>query len=795
MEIDSSYFPLWIRVTRKVNLPTWIYFAFDFYYNGAWMNAHDGTEGSGSWSGSYESPRHLYPYYEFSTVPSGSGVTDVDVSCSAEPFNAEIASNSLARYDPGAYDDSWGASTLDSNKWTVVNEGESVYTTGGDLVIELNPLDETKRYARVDSNIILDGDFQVLCEVGVIDSERSDNQPQYARSAMVVRDTVNTGLGFAVGWTEEPGTYVPAPYTKHWEIVGDVWTSSNVVKRQFGRCDMYIKRVSGVISTRTCGGSPWIEHSGTYDNPMTLSYENMCDERGNKSSIDSNHEYITFSGDYQLVIHETPQQALNIRRSAVTADDRGTAEIHGRAVTKSVQLMMYGSKENAGWAADRAIRRAAYPFAEGKAIINRSAFKYEVGDLFKLSDSEHNISNMVCRVMDIGEGNLSKEDISITFMEEPDYMTSSATLAAVTTEGSRREYGLEPLTETDIMEAPYSLVGEEIVLLPLAGRKVGTEVGYEIYYSIDGGTSYSYLDDAVYYANHGSLVGSLNIEALTLEKELTFEVDASFDDDFSEIETITRTDMLNNGNLSLLGTEIINFETITPDSVTEGRYEISDLSRGRYDSIRQTWSAGEDFWHVGNTSLTLLRDTNFVKGATIYFKFVPYNAHFVGDIADATAFSYTIVGRAFAPYVVENLRASGKGRHATYGKDIYLTWSPRVRGADAGINNPDEVIDSSPTHEGYFEVAVKNGLGSTVRTATSLSAYYWEYSQAMNEADNGSLEDELTFQVDNYKSDTGVRYDNIHSRTLVVSRISSTTTTTTVTTTSTTVTSTTSTTV
>jgi hypothetical protein len=471
--------------------------------------------------------------------------------------------------------------------------------------------------------------------------------------------------------------------------------------------------------------------------------------------------------------------ALNIRRAQVSADDRGTAEIHGRAITKSVQLMMFGSEENANWAADRAARRAAYPFAEGQITLNREGFKYEVGDLFRLSDSEHDISNMACRVMQTGEGSLEDEKINISFMEEPDYTTQSAALANVSTTGTQRDYGLDPLVYVAVIEAPYSLVEESIKIIPLASREKGTEVGYELWVSIDG-TSYAYLDDVTYYGKYGTLVSELSIDVLTLDKEIGFEVDFVFDDDASTIETITRTQLFNNGNMALLGDELLNFETITPDAVIEGRYAISGLSRARFDSVRKTWPASTPFWVLGTTAIKTMSSTAFLKGATLYFKMIPYNDHFIGEISEAIATNYTFVGRSRAPYVPGNLNKSGVSKNATYGHDIYLTWDPRVRGLDAGISDPDSVIDYTPSHEGKFEIEVRDSVDALVRTATEIDIHNWTYTKAMNLADNVTLEDSLTFQLDNYNVTDGVTYTNIHSRTLEVTRVSTTTTTTTV---------------
>jgi len=473
---------------------------------------------------------------------------------------------------------------------------------------------------------------------------------------------------------------------------------------------------------------------------------------------------------------------LNIRRAAVTAEDRGSPEIHGRSITKSKQLMMFGSQENANWAAERAIRRSAYPFVEGQMILNRYGFEYEVGDLFRLSDSEHNISDMACRVMQISEGKLDSETVEVDWSEEPDYVTSSATLALITETGRVRDTDLEPLENVDIIEAPYFLVGENIKILPLAGRKKGTEIGYELWASIDGGASYKFADNISYYAVHGSLVDELSVDVLTLDKVTGFEVDFSNLVDAADIQTITRTQLFSNENMALLGDEILNFETITPDGVIDGRYKIESLNRARFDSVRKTWPGGTDFWFLGTQAIQPVSNPAFLKGSTLKFKMVPYNEVFVGDIADATEIEITLVGRGKAPYVPANLNASGRSQNPTYGKNIYLTWDPRRRGYGAGTLNPDEIVDSAPTHEGHFKIEVRDSLDALVRTVSELDVYAWTYTSAMNIADNGGLESPLTFKLDNYRV-SGVTYTNIHSGEIGVTLVSSTTTTTTTTTT------------
>ena len=277
------------------------------------------------------------------------------------------------------------------------------------------------------------------------------------------------------------------------------------------------------------------------------------------------------------------------------------------------------------------------------------------------------------------------------------------------------------------------------------------------------------------------MVSELSIDVLTLDKVTGFEVDFALDDEALRIATVTRSQMFNNANMALLGDELLNFETITPDAVEDARYLIEGLNRARFDSIRKTWAAGTDFWYVGTSAIQVVSNTVFLKGATLKFKMVPYNEKFVGDISEATPISYTIVGRAKAPYVPSNLNASGRSMNATYGKDIYLTWNPRVRGIDAGVSDPDSVVDESPTHEGKFEIEVRDSGDTLVRTVTEIDVHNWTYTKAMNLADNITLESSLNFSIDNYDDNAGVRYESIHSLTLDVTLVSSTTSTTTTT--------------
>jgi hypothetical protein len=395
---------------------------------------------------------------------------------------------------------------------------------------------------------------------------------------------------------------------------------------------------------------------------------------------------------------------------------------------------------------------------------------------------------MVCRVLRIKEESLESEKIQVDWMEDPDYVTSAAVLGGSSTGGTVRDFTIYDLVNVTVLEAPYALVGESIQIIPIAARVSGTEVGYELHCSFDGGVSYVQIDDIQNYAVHGTLVEEVSIDLNTLDKVYGFNVDFTLDIDAESIEVITRTEMFAGYNKAIIGTgnqaELITFETITPDPIVADRYKISDINRGQFDTVKKTWPAGTDFFFLDVTVQVVTSD-QFLKGTTRWFKMVPYNPRYVGEISGATAIEHLIQGRAFAPYVPSNLRANGLGQNARYLNNIVLTWSPRVRGTGAGLGDPDSVTDAPPTHEGYFEIEVVVS-DVVVRTVTDISAYTWTYTSAMNIADNTSLATEVTFRVVNFITTNGVRYDSIHAAEIDVAydpNIETTTSTTTTTTT------------
>jgi hypothetical protein len=479
---------------------------------------------------------------------------------------------------------------------------------------------------------------------------------------------------------------------------------------------------------------------------------------------------------------------VDLRPALITADDLGLKEQLGRVVSKTVQMNMFSTEYNANWIGDRIVRRESFPLMRGTIPFQYSSFKLELGDLFKVNFPLYGITSMICRVMGKSLGDIENDKIVVDFQQDPDYVTQESVLPLSVRSPAALDFSIADLTDITLVEAPYVLVGEQLYLVPLVGRKKGTELGFKVYMSLDGGSSYFFMQYAEYYAVRGVLVYDFEDAVTTLDKGADgITIDFDIDADVGVLQTITRTEMLAGANIAMITDgndsygELLSFETITPDPVVTGRYKLTNLFRGRLDTKTPGWLAGDDFYFIGS-KYNLISHPQFIAGLSRHFKLVPYNSKTSADITDALETEYTFFGRAFSPYFVGNLKADGVSIRPLYigGDDIDLSWSPRIRGEGAGLGNADGVTDAPVTWEGLFEVKVYVS-DVLVRTETDINDDEWAYTNAMNISDNGSPPGAVRFDVLNFIETGGQRYDSPVVSSLVTKVITTTTTTTTTT--------------
>jgi hypothetical protein len=466
-------------------------------------------------------------------------------------------------------------------------------------------------------------------------------------------------------------------------------------------------------------------------------------------------------------------EGIDYKNAIVGARDPANRAIVDRRNPKTFKLGMCPTDANAMWAAERGCRFESYPLATLRFPVNRKGWRHEVGDLINVFYGPKNLQNMVLRIMLITEENPESENLSITALEDIDYLAAEIVVdQPVASYGDRQSFITEKLTCYIVDEAPYDLAGDAVRIVCAAGRKRRTDKGFKVTKSSDD-SSYLPLGDVLTFAICGELVEAYPVDTLKIDGDgptwqddpgdgrtplrqgVGIIVDFPQQDSLDRLSTIARGELFGLTNMAVIGgSEIITFQKVTPNyGGTERRYKFEGILRGQYDTEQISHNAGAQFIHLDNGYWKSFVDTSFLIGTTRYFKYYAFSSSQLHDDADSQPLY--IQGRARKPYKPSNLSANDQFFKPRYTGDIDLEWWPRIRGDGAGYGDADSVTDASPTWEGLFRVIVSVG-GSVVRTVTALNARTWTYTAAMNVADNGALASEVSFTVANYLTVGGV---------------------------------------
>ena len=469
---------------------------------------------------------------------------------------------------------------------------------------------------------------------------------------------------------------------------------------------------------------------------------------------------------------------VNFKKSEVIARDQANQWLRGAVRHHTVQMSLFTNKDNAMWVADRNLKQEGYPLGSLKFSANRNAFRLEPGDPFLFSYSQYNLADRVFRVTRITEEGPESEQINIEATEDINYLSNEAQSDTAYSEPVERDVSIQKLDNVKVFEIPYVQSGEEKIKLGVAaGRETLNEIGFGAYRSLDN-TTYDMAETVKTFSIHGTLNGSYPSDTYTIDDTVGFEV--TFDNsDVDQIENISRANMISgNDNVALIGDEIISFQYITP--VSGSTYKIEKVFRGRFDTTPQDHSSGAHFYLLSTHRYGELQHAQFLPGTTRYVKAVPFNGVLSSNLSDATAQALQIEGRALKPYMPTNLKVNGVGIRPTYDGtgDLTLTWAPRHRTEGAGQGAADYMTAASPTWEGNFMVKVYH-WELLKRTVEGINNDEWTYTSAMNSADGGPGT-KITFQLSNYRTVGGTRYES-DSQEIVVRNTSPSVTTTTTT--------------
>lgn len=274
----------------------------------------------------------------------------------------------------------------------------------------------------------------------------------------------------------------------------------------------------------------------------------------------------------------------------------------------------------------------------------------------------------------------------------------------------------------------------------LAPAAAGPWPGAALYKSVDGGTTYASIAEALTPATLGTVAAALATFAggNTFDEANTITV--ILDDADAELVSVTEAAVQNGANLCALGSasagwEVLQFRTAT--LTAPQTYVLSGLLRGRYGT---EWAMPT---HATNETFVMLGTVANVNApfAELYMSRKYKAVTFGASLTAVTAQDFANNGIALRPYAPVML---GGGRDGS--GNLTLNWTPRQRGAGGWPDGID--LPNTELSEQYrVRVYTTSGYATVARTIDVTSVRTAGYTAAEQTTDFGSPQSTIYWDV------------------------------------------------
>lgn len=287
---------------------------------------------------------------------------------------------------------------------------------------------------------------------------------------------------------------------------------------------------------------------------------------------------------------------------------------------------------------------------------------------------------------------------------------------------------------------PMSTTPSDKLMLAPHGFGAAGWPGCVIYYSIDGGVSFTEFANATTQATWGKVAIAVptSTNSYSWEDTTTITVELKT----GTLSSYNHLDVLNGKNWAMIGQEIIGFRTAT--LTAPNTYQLSGLIRGRKGTEPfMSTHANSEMFVLLNDALIEFPYTQANKSTTFQFKFVTIGS----DISKATAVSAMPNTASRRPWIVSNLAG------VKVGNDWSLTWVGRNQ-FDGEMVDATTVINPDG-FAGYMIHIVQTGSPEVIKRSVIQQTTTYTYSAADQIADWGSLQSTITIRIAQIDLNTG----------------------------------------
>lgn len=358
------------------------------------------------------------------------------------------------------------------------------------------------------------------------------------------------------------------------------------------------------------------------------------------------------------------------KEKTVTVQDTALVELQGHIVAQTVRRPGVSNGELAAQMAARELRQMSTPLANGELLVRAEfGFGLRVGSAFKFNWKPLGIQDLVLRVVAIDYGNLLDGTVRLEFAQDV-FATTAAVYAPPPPTGWQPPNNDPiPVTQREVMEAPYwsiateilgegaqleSVVDEEGGYVIATGRQpVGDAFGFEIW-TRTGSAAFEEQGPGDWVQN-GTIAA-----AAVKEVQSTFTLLGAVDLDEVAVD-----------GLALLGDEWVRVLSVNAGASTV------TVARGVLDTPPKEHPEGTRLYFVDEGSG--FADQVYFAGESVDVRLLTTTT--VGTLAlgDAPTDTVTMDARALRPYAPGNMRVNGERYPEFIGGGLEVQWSHRDR--------------------------------------------------------------------------------------------------------------------
>lgn len=394
--------------------------------------------------------------------------------------------------------------------------------------------------------------------------------------------------------------------------------------------------------------------------------------------------YNEFRGNYIDEDQDYTTRTLVARNGA-------NIRIQGRKRLRSVDLTAYRDLDIASKRLWEIMKKESYPDAQISFKTNLEFDGLNVGSVIEVNNSDYGISSAEFRIITKDVAEVDQNVLGWRAIQMIETLFDDNYLPGGNPGWIAPDYTPDKLVHQDVFELPYNPITlHEQSFLLLAARVNSFETGFK---GLVSNLGVDYQDKGAFsgWAQYGVLDETYLATTYSIDDDVGILYTPYREDPI--FSTISRTDLFSVSRFALLGTEIIRFQTVTPEGANS--YRLTGVIRGVWNTPVAQHNAATSIWLFTITQ-------NILQGITsdnFYVKMLPFFAGTVVDASLASAEHVIPTSKAATPWPPVRIVAVRSGA------DVSAEWWPTTQDKEgAGRASADVQTDQEPkVYDGDFE--------------------------------------------------------------------------------------------